>query len=426
MGGAHHLERHGAIHRFLKDGVDAVLRIPHGRLRAFGDAVNDDAPVRRRIPDVLQYRLCPVVKPQDASLKLFFQEAVGRVVGDGRTAYAELAEAVAQDFADLVVKADHRQAGDDFASGYSQGAGSCHKKVEGYCVRCAGFSQRLSGRSFAYRLFGGFNSVPPIHLRAIKRHVGRPHQLVTVFGMCRKVGYARADGNRPGNTRELEFLHHATQLFSDRPCTVGMRLRHQDGKFLSPVTANQVVLADVLGENLRDLPEHLVAQQVPELIIQLFEVIDVDHQQREPKAVALGRAQRLDDTSLKSTAVVDTGQPVGACHGLGLVQLHGIADADGADIGDRSEHANVFFLEVVWLRRLQHQDAECLFQRDQREAQLRTRFLEARDVSLRTGDVVLHHDLAAVEGGTAEAVAGRQLPLACHESSELARVGAHQ
>src|SRR5882724_3024341 len=299
-------------------------------------------------------------------------------------------------------------------------------KWEGYCVAWAQFSQRLSGRSLSYSLLSSFNSVPTVHLCHIEGRIGGAHQLIAIFGMIGKVGHARADGHRPRNAGKLEFLHHATQLFSDRPSTVGMRLRHQDGKFLSPVTANQVVLADVLSENLRDLSEHLVAKQVPELIIQLFEVIDVDHQQREPKAVAFGGAQRLDDTSLKSTAVVDTGQPVGACHGLGLVQLHGIADADGADIGDRSEHANVFFLEVVWLRRLQHQDAECLFQRDQREAQLRTRFLEARDVSLRTGDVVLHHDLAAVEGGTAEAVAGRQLPLACHESSELARVGAHQ
>src|SRR4051812_5108677 len=104
-----------------------------------------------------------------------------------------------------------------------------------------------------------------------------------------------------------------------------MGFGQEDGEFFAAIAAYKIVLANVLTEQLGYLPQDFVSQKVSEFVIELLEMIDVDHQQRKPEAVAFGGGERFDDASLEATPVVDAGEAVGRGHGLGLVQLHRIA-----------------------------------------------------------------------------------------------------
>src|SRR3954462_13988710 len=97
MSRANHLQRRGAVDGFFKDSVDTVLRVAHSGLRPLSDPVDHDAAVRRRVPNLLQYRLSGIVEPENTSFKFFFQEAVSRIIGDRGAGDAKLAKAVAQD-----------------------------------------------------------------------------------------------------------------------------------------------------------------------------------------------------------------------------------------------------------------------------------------------------------------------------------------
>jgi len=80
----------------------------------------------------------------------------------------------------------------------------------GYCVACAGFSQRLSSSPFGHGLFCGFSSVPAVDLGHIKRGIGGAHQFVAVIGVVGKIGDAQADGDGARNAGKLKFMDYAT------------------------------------------------------------------------------------------------------------------------------------------------------------------------------------------------------------------------
>jgi hypothetical protein len=57
---------------------------------------------------------------------------------------------------------------------------------------------------------------------------------------------------------------------------------HDDRELLAAVAARQVDGPDVGGQAHGELAQHLVADVVAEAVVDLLEVVDVDHQGRRP------------------------------------------------------------------------------------------------------------------------------------------------
>jgi hypothetical protein len=72
-------------------------------------------------------------------------------------------------------------------------------------------------------------------------------------------------------------FHLAAQLFRHAYSAVPGGFRHHDREFVSAVAAYHVHLAQLLLQDGGNRAQHLVAQQMPEFVVHLLEVVDVHH-----------------------------------------------------------------------------------------------------------------------------------------------------
>src|SRR5262249_61825699 len=86
--------------------------------------------------------------------------------------------------------------------------------------------------------------------------------------------------------------------------------RQNDDEFSSAVTGHGVDFAHVLHQDGGDVAKHLVAYVVAEGIVKLFEVIDVDHQQREVFPPSLRAFELQVQLLLEVTARAQTGEEI--------------------------------------------------------------------------------------------------------------------
>src|SRR5579863_5145864 len=122
------------------------------------------------------------------------------------------------------------------------------------------------------------NSVPARLLCQIQASVGRLHQFIpraAVFGIIRS---SRADRDWPRNARELPGFNGLAQFLRDSQGVNRIRLREQNCELLASKPAQNINLPQLLMKNRRHLAQHLVPEQVPELIVQSFELINVNHE----------------------------------------------------------------------------------------------------------------------------------------------------
>ena len=89
----------------------------------------------------------------------------------------------------------------------------------------------------------------------------------------------------------------------------GRRLRQDDRELVAPDAAADVDGSDLVAHALGDLCQHGVAGEVADRVVDPLEVVEVDDQQREPAAVALG-PQRLAAERVVEVALVE--DPVSA------------------------------------------------------------------------------------------------------------------
>src|SRR5215469_5973677 len=104
--------------------------------------------------------------------------------------------------------------------------------------------------------------------------------------MSGKLGNPGADGYLDGHAGKTICLHHSAQLFRHFHRIAAGCLRHQNGELLAPITADHVNLTNLLTENTGHLTQHFVAEQVSKLVVETFEVVDVDHDDGQVSAVA--------------------------------------------------------------------------------------------------------------------------------------------
>jgi hypothetical protein len=66
------------------------------------------------------------------------------------------------------------------------------------------------------------------------------------------------------------------------------RFRHEHHEFIAALTAEQVALADHIAKPIRHYLQHLVAHVVAELVVYRLEAVEIELEQRDTAAMALG------------------------------------------------------------------------------------------------------------------------------------------
>src|SRR5258706_7930363 len=141
----HKFQRRRPLQRLLKHGVDTVLGIAHGLLRAAAKTVENDAAVGRRGASGLHDLLGAGTQVDYTSFKFFLAQALGRASGGDYGLNAELAEALGKQIARRLFQVNQRSASRHLLGGGSGrqrrgGAeGSFHSQpdrfpsTKGYC-----------------------------------------------------------------------------------------------------------------------------------------------------------------------------------------------------------------------------------------------------------------------------------------------------
>src|SRR6185312_4365982 len=203
-------------------------------------------------------------------------------------------------------------------------------------------------------------------------------------------------------------------------------LWHQDGEFLAAVAANDINFTKLLHKNIRDLSQHLVAQQMSELVIQALTIIDVDHNHGHAALIARGPFDFRRDLHLEVAAIVDAGEAVHVRQLLRLFKMVRILDRGRADVGHGLQGRNIFLRKVSGFRALQREHAELLAKEDERHAHLRASLNKAGDVVRHERDLVLDDRLSYFQRARARTGARRQQRTLRKDRRQLAFVRAHR
>ncbi len=176
----------------------------------------------------------------------------------------------------------------------------------------------------------------------VERFVGRTDEL---FGRFRLQLGERCDtdADRDRYRSSFVFEHAAfdgrTQSFSEDAGVVEVHAATQNRELFTAVPCEHIFGADGLQSDLGDLYEHCVAGEVTEGVVHAFEVIDIEHDERQCGHVPLGVRELGFDAAEEVAFVERFGQAVSK---RGVEHLLLEADVEVIVIGeledrDRSE-----------------------------------------------------------------------------------------
>ena len=155
---------------------------------------------------------------------------------------------------------------------------------------------------------------------------------------------------------------------------IGRDVGHHDGEFLPPITCRNVTTAGLGFQDLRYLPQHLVTYFMAILVVEAFEMVNIDHQQRQAVVTTLGlqsrRAQQFTlGRLLKDPPVVQPGQNI--ADGLLSQRLSQLQIADGQTHLFQRKTTGAFDFQgrvlVALSVGIQHQNTQQLPVGDQRQ-----------------------------------------------------------
>ena len=86
--------------------------------------------------------------------------------------------------------------------------------------------------------------------------------------------------------------------------------RKQDHEFIAALTADGVRTANAAISRLRHGLQQLVADRMPQRVVDVFEAIEIEEQHGQPVAVAPGQRDRLGEPVVQQHAVGQVGQKV--------------------------------------------------------------------------------------------------------------------
>src|SRR5438067_10247347 len=126
----------------------------------------------------------------------------------------------------------------------------------------------------------------------IQRSVSKLNQVAFELGVSIINGNADTYGemlNRLRRTGEkFGMFHRPAQALGHITGPAFRGFRKNNHKFLPTVAGNRVYFAHVLHENGSYIAQHLIACMMAEGVIELLEMVNINHQQRKLLASALG------------------------------------------------------------------------------------------------------------------------------------------
>ena len=139
-------------------------------------------------------------------------------------------------------------------------------------------------------------------------------------------GHVRA-AMHPDRRRADAMVNALGQLQRVRDFRAGQ----QDREFVATEARAGIAGADLGLGTPRHFLERLVAGQVAEAIVDLLEVVDVDHEARQRLARALRSRELLAQAVVEIAAVVPAGEEIGDAAAHQARAIHRVFQADGDD-----------------------------------------------------------------------------------------------
>ena len=160
---------------------------------------------------------------------------------------------------------------------------------------------------------GELGAIPPGFFGDVERGVGRLEERV---GPRRARALEIGDADRHGDGRGGPApLGPRAERFADALGELeglrGRRLGQEHDKLVSAVTRRQIRGAARRAERLGDGEQRGVAGVVPGVVVDLLQVVDVDHQQREGRLVTNRAQELLGEARVDVAAVVEVRERIG-------------------------------------------------------------------------------------------------------------------
>ena len=150
----------------------------------------------------------------------------------------------------------------------------------------------------------------PTRLRGHHRGLCAGDELARVGRVLRPLGDADRDGD-PARELQLDRVEALREPPRKRDRALDAAVGHDHRELLAADPADDVAGADGRAEVVGQLGQHLVADRVPEDVVDLLEVVDVDHHDRDVRVLGGGERQLAPKALVEVAVVVEAGQRVG-------------------------------------------------------------------------------------------------------------------
>src|SRR3989449_294279 len=180
--------------------------------------------------------------------------------------------------------------------------------------------------------------------------VGQVQQLRLGSGIGGIGGHADAGGNTDVKVLRLEpsaFPDQAMQATRDHDGAFLGSLRQQQHELVAAIAKGKVDQPAVRLDLLADLGEQLRAHQVPESVVDLLEMVEIDEDQREFVVVALGAVNLRFQDEIQVARVVKAGAVVGDRELMNSLDMPGVLERNGSKVGQGFQQRQVAALEAI-------------------------------------------------------------------------------
>ena len=155
-------------------------------------------------------------------------------------------------------------------------------------------------------------AVPPLVLGMVQRHVGTLQQRLRILAVVGVDADADADGDVELVIGERERPREGCDdLLRAHGRVLGvLQLRQHDHEFVPALPADRVGAPDAHRDFPPDDSQQLVAEQVSERVVDVFEAIDIQKEHGQASLVTVGQGQRAVEPVRQQRAVRQIGQRV--------------------------------------------------------------------------------------------------------------------
>ena len=147
-------------------------------------------------------------------------------------------------------------------------------------------------------------------LRGHHRRLGAGDELARVGGVLGALRDPDRDRDSAGEA-ELDPIEALGEPGRERDRTLLTAARDDHGELLTADPADDIARADARAEVVGEIRQHVVADRVPEDVVDLLEVVDVDHHDCDVRVLCRGQRQLAAEALVEIAVVVEAGERVG-------------------------------------------------------------------------------------------------------------------